>query len=225
MAKEGDDNDSATTSSTKKSTGSTTTTKSLTDNEIIANCILFFVAGFETTASTLSHALFELARHPEAQARLAEELKSAIQEKEVNSEHFINSVLSDKETPYLEAVIKETLRLYPPVPRLNRRVAVDGYRLGGVELKKDMGVEIPAYAVHRHPDYYGPEPERFNPDRCRHAIRLPGDETVSGGAGGPVPICTGARDARRVDLQQDWPAGGEELSAGRQPPPKSSLTN
>ncbi|KAH9394167.1 Cytochrome P450 3A4 [Tyrophagus putrescentiae] len=114
---------------------------------------------------TLSHALFELARHPEAQARLAEELKNATQEKGITSEHFINSVLSDKATPYLEAVIKETLRLYPPVPRLNRRVAVDGYRLGGVELKKDMGVEIPAYAVHRHPDYYGPKPEQFNPDR------------------------------------------------------------
>lgn len=45
----------------------------------------------------------------------------------------------------------QTLRLYPPVPRLNRRVNIDGYKLDDVLLTKDMGVEIPAYSIMRSP--------------------------------------------------------------------------
>ena len=66
--------------------------------------------------------------------------------------------------PYLEAVIKETLRKYPPVIRLERMVTVDEYKLAGVMLKRDDLINIPTYAVHHNPEYYY-EPEQFNPER------------------------------------------------------------
>lgn len=66
--------------------------------------------------------------------------------------------------PYLDAVVKESMRKYPPVKRLERRVEVEEYQLGNVLLKKDQLVEIPCLAVHRSEEYY-PEPEVFNPDR------------------------------------------------------------
>src|SRR5699024_8908119 len=109
--------------------------KSLTENEIIAQCILFFIAGFETTASTLSNALYHLAINQEIQDRFAEELNQALDGLEVNSEEYYETVMN--KTPYLEAVIKETLRLSPPVPRLQRRVGVDNYKLAGIPLDKD----------------------------------------------------------------------------------------
>ena len=69
------------------------------------------------------------------------------------------------EIPYLEATIKETLRLYPPIAVLFRRVTKsDGYTLAGVHLPKDTLVEVSSYSVHHNPEYY-PDPDRFNPDR------------------------------------------------------------
>lgn len=55
-------------------------------------------------------------------------------------------------------------RKYPPVNRLERRVDIDGYKLGGVELYRDQVVEIGAYAIHHDPQYYH-QPEEFLPDR------------------------------------------------------------
>ena len=52
----------------------------------------------------------------------------------------------------------------PPLPRLSRRVSLDGYMLAGIRLSKDQQVDIATYAVHHNPEYY-PEPEKFNPDR------------------------------------------------------------
>lgn len=70
--------------------------------------------------------------------------------------------------PYLEAVIKEALRKYPPVTRLDRRLGGDvpggAYDLGGITLKKGQMIQVPTYAVHHCADFY-PEPERYNPDR------------------------------------------------------------
>ena len=52
----------------------------------------------------------------------------------------------------------------PPVPRLQRRVGTDTYKLNGVTLPKDVTVEVAVYAIH-HSDEYYPEPSKFNPDR------------------------------------------------------------
>lgn len=69
--------------------------------------------------------------------------------------------------PYLDCVLKETLRKYPVLARLERRVNVEKYSLGEqqqIPLVKDQLVEVPVVAVHYNPDLF-PEPFTFNPDR------------------------------------------------------------
>ncbi|KAH9394069.1 Cytochrome P450 3A4 [Tyrophagus putrescentiae] len=142
--------------------------KTLNDLEIIAQCMIFFVAGFETTATTITNIIYELALNPEIQERLKTELESSLaglQGPEHQDEYYetVNGKI-----PYLEAVIKEALRKYPPVARLDRRLGGDvpggAYDLGGITLKKGQMIQVPTYAVHHCADFY-PEPERYNPDR------------------------------------------------------------
>ncbi|CAG2167370.1 unnamed protein product [Oppiella nova] len=133
--------------------------KKLTEDEILAQCFLFFVAGYETTASTLSFCSYELALNPGLQDRLYEETKEAFNEKgEIDYE-----VLSG--LPFLDALVSETLRNYSPVVRLERE-AMEDVMLGntGVKVEKGMSVEIPVYAIHHDPDHY-PDPFTFSPDR------------------------------------------------------------
>ncbi|CAG2181356.1 unnamed protein product, partial [Oppiella nova] len=133
--------------------------KKLTEDEILAQCFLFFVAGYETTATTLSFCSYELALNPELQDRLYEETKGVFNEKgEIDYE-----VLS--RLPFLDALVSETLRSYPPLPRLERE-AMEDIKLGdtGVKIEKGVIAEIPVYAIHHDPEHY-PNPFTFNPDR------------------------------------------------------------
>ena len=67
--------------------------------------------------------------------------------------------------PYLEAVLKETLRKYAPVQVLLRTTVTDGHRLeNGLRLERGQVIEIPVGAVHYSPEYY-PEPQEFRPER------------------------------------------------------------
>ncbi|KAH9394090.1 Cytochrome P450 3A4 [Tyrophagus putrescentiae] len=142
----------------------TTTTRSLTETEIIAQSVLFFAAGFETTASTIFHAIFELIKNPDVQERLVEEIREALVDiKDESSVEYFEKVVNG--ISYLDGAIKETLRMYPPVTVLFRRVKAEtGYTLEGVHLPKDTLIEINTYAIQRDPEYY-PEPDRFNPER------------------------------------------------------------
>ena len=133
--------------------------KKLTEDEILAQCFLFFIAGFETTATTLSYCSYELALHPDIQERLHEETKEAFDEKgEIKYE-----VLS--KLPFLDAVVSETLRNYPPLIRLERE-ALEDIVLGdsGIKIEKGVVAEIPVYAIHHDPENY-PDPFSFKPDR------------------------------------------------------------
>ena len=82
----------------------------LSDIEIGAQIFLFLMAGYATTATTLHYALFLLASHPEVQESLLEEIQSVTQGRRVSYEDTTRM-------PYLDAVIAETLRLYPPTVR------------------------------------------------------------------------------------------------------------
>lgn len=135
---------------------------SLDDDEIIANIILFFLAGFETTSSALVHTLFHLAQDQEVQNRLLSEIEKALHGLDITSGQYYETVMS--KIPYLDACIKETLRLYPPLPRLERRVNIDGYNLGGVQLENDQLVTISAFAIMRNPSLF-PNSLSYNPER------------------------------------------------------------
>lgn len=127
----------------------------LSDDEIRAQIRTFLVAGYESSASTLAWALLLVARHPEVEQRLRDE---------VDGLGFRPVGVHDlPRLTYVRQVLDETLRLYPPFPLMGRQASeddvVDGYRV-----RKDTVVCICCYVTHRHPDFW-PDAERFDPDR------------------------------------------------------------
>ena len=155
------DNDNPTEQQTKQEKNNNP--RFLTDEEIIAQCVLFFVAGFETTGATLTNTIFLLARNPEVQERLYDEVCENLADVDPNNLDKYYETINTK-ISYLDAVIKETLRLYPPVTRLERRLNIDEYKLGGIQLQRDHLVEISTIAVHYDPDNFS-NPKQYSPER------------------------------------------------------------
>ncbi|XP_072124800.1 cytochrome P450 3A30-like isoform X1 [Mobula birostris] len=129
----------------------------LTDSEIMAQCITFVLAGYETTSNTLSYLGYNLAMHPDVQKKLQQEIDEAFPNQAPPTYDGVMRL------EYLEMVISETLRLYPPAPRLDR-VCKKDVKLNGVTIPKDTVIVVPAYVLHRDPKYWE-EPEEFRPER------------------------------------------------------------
>jgi len=124
---------------------------------IIGQALLFFMAGFDTTATTLTNVLYLLAKNPEVQGKLHDLIVERIEQiGDVNHEMI-------QDFPYLDHVITETLRLYPPLPRLDRTCNKD-YEYNGIKIRKGMLVKIPTHVLHHSAEYY-PDPEKFDPGR------------------------------------------------------------
>ncbi|XP_037953932.1 probable cytochrome P450 6a18 [Teleopsis dalmanni] len=133
----------------------------LTMNEVAAQAFVFFLAGFETSSSTMSFALYELAQHEEIQNKMREEVT------EVLAKH--NNQLSYeciKELTYVDQVISETLRHYTIVPFLQRQAENEYIVPDNPKFIIEKGglVIIPSSSFHHDPELY-PEPNKFNPDR------------------------------------------------------------
>lgn len=130
----------------------------MSEEELAAQCCIFFLAGFHATTSALATAIYSLAANPDIQSRLYNEIKDA---------HLNNNIDYDaiNGMKYLDSVIAETFRKYPPTVRMERRAEFD-YNINqiGVFIKKGMLISIPVYAMHHDPEWY-PEPEKFNPER------------------------------------------------------------
>lgn len=162
------DNDVEITESLSEATSSKkpSSKQKLSDLEVIGQSVFFLIAGFETSSSVLHHIIFELALHEDVQERLSEDLQNSLKRfgGDTSSAEYFDTVMNG--VPYLEAVVKEGLRKYPPLTRVERRCAVDGYKLGdtGITLEKDQHIEVPLWAVHHCEEYY-PEPEAFKPER------------------------------------------------------------
>ncbi|XP_049678360.1 thromboxane-A synthase isoform X4 [Accipiter gentilis] len=82
--------------------------KTLTEDEIAGQAFLFLIAGYETTTSTLSFATYLLATNPECQEKVLQEVD------EFSAKHMVPDYQNVQELPYLDMVIAETLRMYPP---------------------------------------------------------------------------------------------------------------
>ncbi|UYV82549.1 hypothetical protein LAZ67_21002741 [Cordylochernes scorpioides] len=145
----------------------------LSETEILANAILFFFTGYETTASTLSHCAYMLALNPECQDRLAEEVFAALDDPLFKSSGPTRSDVQKasldydtvKKLPYLNAVISETLRMYSPASRTDR-IAKENYVLGetGIVVPKGVLVQFPIHTIHHDAEYF-PDPQRYDPER------------------------------------------------------------
>nr|CAD7406662.1 unnamed protein product [Timema cristinae] len=156
----------------------------LTDSLLAAQCFVFFVAGFETSSTTIGFALYELAVNPEIQDRASAEVVSVLQGnggemtyEAVNKMAYLGRVLDDKGTSwcvssqgvrchsYPYTVLTETLRKYPVVPVLSRN-CTKPCTIQGTDLLVDKGMKvlIPVVGLHMDPKYY-PDPLRFDPER------------------------------------------------------------
>ncbi|CAK1603800.1 unnamed protein product [Parnassius mnemosyne] len=135
-------------------------TSGLTDLELREEVLVLAVAGTDTSAVGASFVLCMLSRHPDIQDKVYKELFEIFGDSD-------RPVLADDlpKLKYLEAVIKETLRLYPPVPHIVRKVEKDLTLPSGVTLVKKTGVVVSIWAMHRNPKYWGPDAEKFQPNR------------------------------------------------------------
>ncbi|KAM8974739.1 thromboxane-A synthase [Pelodytes ibericus] len=132
-------------------------TGTLNQEEILGQAIIFLIAGYETTCSLLSFATYLLATHPECQEKLLREVD------EFSLKHDVADYNTATELPYLDMVISETLRMYPPAFRLAREASHDCTVLGH-KIPAGTVVEIPVGCIQRDPKYW-PEPEKFKPER------------------------------------------------------------
>ncbi|KAJ9573562.1 hypothetical protein L9F63_009047, partial [Diploptera punctata] len=131
------------------------------NDDITAQALAFFLAGFDTTSTLLCFASHQLAVHPEIQTRLQEEIDKTLQEN--GGKLTYEAVNSMK---YLDMVVSETLRMFPPAV-VGDRLCVKPYTVEGeptLELQPGDTLFIPIYALHHDPNYF-PDPERFDPER------------------------------------------------------------
>lgn len=134
--------------------------KGMSEDEALAQCVLFFLAGQDTTSSTVAFATYLLAVHPDAQDKLRREADECFA---THGPEPSLDVVSKLE--YLHCVVSETLRLYPPGVRIER-AACEDYVLGetGIKIPKGCIVGIPVYAMHRDPEFFS-DPDAFKPER------------------------------------------------------------
>ena len=126
----------------------------LSDREILDQLLTIVLAGHETTAVMLAWAMYLLHGNPDTLGRLREEFATLPADADPEA---------IAKLPYLEAVINETLRLYPPVHVIHRRLLAP-MTLCGYNLPAGTVVAAGAYATHRLADIY-PDPDRFVPQR------------------------------------------------------------
>jgi cytochrome P450 len=158
----------------------------MTDEQVRDEAVTLFLAGHETTALVLTYSLYLLATHPESQTRLADELAGVLDGRTPS--------LADLEhLAYTDAVIRESMRLYPPAWAIARE-ALTEVEIGGWRFPKGAEFVTSPWVVHRDPKNFD-EPNAFKPERWLGdlAQRLPRFAYFPFG-GGPR-VCIGNRFA------------------------------
>nr|XP_015838024.1 PREDICTED: cytochrome P450 9e2-like [Tribolium castaneum] len=133
----------------------------ISDEDVTAQALVFFFAGFDSVSSLMTFMSYELALNPEIQKKLIEEI-------DTTTKTLDYDVV--KSMKYLDMVVSETLRKWPITPFVNR-VCTIPYTVqpkrpdeNPIHLKKDAIVFLPIYGLHHDPKYFK-DPERFDPER------------------------------------------------------------
>jgi len=154
----------------------------LTQEELVAESAQLFVSGWATTRGPIAWITFLLAQHPDIAADLHDEVTSVLHGDAPTMEQL-------KQMPLLDAVVKEALRLLPPIHFVTR-VPQQPVELGGYEIPAMTECYSSLYETHREPDVF-PEPARFNPKRW---------ETAKPGPYGYLPYGIGERSCIGIAL-------------------------
>jgi cytochrome P450 len=158
----------------------------MSDRQVRDEAMTLFLAGHETTALALTYALYLLARHPERQAQVADEVRRVLGGRAATFEDL-------PALAFTEAVMLETMRLYPPAWAFARQ-ALGKVEIAGFHFSRGAEFVMSPFVVHRDARWF-PDPEAFDPDRWRDdlAKRLPKFAYFPFG-GGPR-VCIGNRFA------------------------------
>jgi cytochrome P450 len=164
------------------------TGKGLSEAEVRANLVTFIAAGHETTANTLTWALFLLATHPQWRQLAEAEVDRALPDGAIDGGPISASLL--KSLPLTRAIIDETLRLYPPAASLSRE-ALDADDAAGTRLEQGTVVIISPWVIHRHKLLWK-DPGAFDPSRFLADARVAIDRFSYLPFGAGPRICIGA---------------------------------
>ncbi|XP_062403802.1 thromboxane-A synthase isoform X3 [Sardina pilchardus] len=129
----------------------------MTEDEIVGQAFIFLLAGYETSSNTLAFTCYLLATHPDSQRRLQHEVDDFF------TKHDTPDYNNVQELKYMDMVVAEALRMYPPGFRYARTVEED-CMVNGQLLPKGATLEIPAAYMHYDPEHW-PEPDKFIPER------------------------------------------------------------
>jgi len=129
---------------------------SMEENQLVDEILILFAAGHETTSNALTFTTELLARNPEAQAKILEEILQIKSESD-DIMHWIKNVA------YTKLVIEESMRLYPPAYFIDR-VNIEEDTIDGMVLPKGSTLLFSVYEIHRHPNFWK-DPEAFIPER------------------------------------------------------------
>src|SRR6202795_3212376 len=138
----------------------------MTDRQLRDEAITLFLAGHETTASTLSWTWWLLAQNPTVEAKLHAELDAVLGDRAPSLDDLARLA-------YTGHVITESLRLYPAAGGM-ARLAIEDHEIAGYPVTKGMGVAMAQWVVHRDPRWYD-APGEFRPERWENDLwkRLP----------------------------------------------------
>ena len=153
------------------------------ESQLIDNALTFLAAGHETTAKALTWTLYLLARAPDWQQRVRDEVARVAGTSVITGAHLEHLEVTRR-------VIKEALRLYPPAPFLSRTTPEE-ITLGGERLAAGTVIVMPLFAIHRHRKLWD-DPDRFDPDRFLPAAEARHARTQFMPFGFGPRICIGA---------------------------------
>ncbi|XP_067141652.1 cytochrome P450 3A41-like [Centruroides vittatus] len=160
--------------------------KKLSDHIVIANVMMFMAAGYDTTSSTLRWCIYHLARNPEIQQKVNEEIKSNVSDSvDVQYTDLGNFQL-------LNQVISETLRLHPLTAFVVNRLCSDDYRYNDITIPKGSVVIVPVQVLQNDPAYWS-QPDKFNPHRFSSDEWQKIDSIIYQPFGAGHRICMGQR--------------------------------
>lgn len=128
----------------------------MTDQQILDEILIIFVAGFETTTNALTFCLYLVSQHPAVLNRLQQEVKAI----ELSDQPSVREVMG---LHYITQVISESMRLYPPAWFIDR-VALEDDEINGEKIAKGEIIALYTYGLHRSTDYWV-DPDRFDPER------------------------------------------------------------
>jgi cytochrome P450 len=132
------------------------TGRAMDEGQLVDNLLTFYLAGHETTAKAIAWTLYLLTRSPDWCAALEEEIDRVTGGSPVEASHL-------GRLERVQQVVKESMRLYPPVPMMSRQAVADA-RIGDHAIAAGTSVLIPIYAIHRHAARWE-RPHEFDPTR------------------------------------------------------------